>query len=484
MWPSDVMVAATVLLTLASRSMAFVEVLTTGRQYPDRSAEFGPSLPAAGLTAMLIPIEFLAEESDSEDAEMAQFRDTLEEDEEDAIGNRRPQRALYYGCEPLKRRPRFTTSHGSDETVPWIALVQRGGGCNFVDKVRAMQQSGAAAVIVGDGAAGSGGLVRMIGRDESETADIYIPAAFIEHWAYRDLKYQAVERSAGTKAPSLGDVAAIPHLAVKLHREGFYDWGLFDVMAVAVFGPLLLIVALFFVWQCKYGADDFFLDEPGEFAGAYDPLRLVSGTNSKDKPASVEAVNRLPCGAFCAQSRGLNDLDLCVICLDAFEEGDRLRRLPCKHEFHVGCIDPWLLTRKRYCPVCRGDACPDVDADVEAACGDAEVVELGVTEDSNRNSTGGAVTDANTNGSSESAPLLRPTPPATSGMWRSLFRGSTASLRSTASSVGTLNIPGSDASNLTPRSLPPIPVANLEDYEGARQLALNLRNGHSRRGPI
>lgn len=31
----------------------------------------------------------------------------------------------------------------------WIALIER-GDCSFIDKIRAMQQSGAAAVVVGD----------------------------------------------------------------------------------------------------------------------------------------------------------------------------------------------------------------------------------------------------------------------------------------------------------------------------------------------
>jgi len=36
------------------------------------------------------------------------------------------------------------------------------------------------------------------------------------------------------------------------------------------------------------------------------------------------------------------DEDTCVICLEHFVDGDRLRVLPCKHLFHVGCIDKWL----------------------------------------------------------------------------------------------------------------------------------------------
>jgi hypothetical protein len=42
------------------------------------------------------------------------------------------------------------------------------------------------------------------------------------------------------------------------------------------------------------------------------------------------------------QSRTRQKDDFCVICMDHFVEGDRLRVLPCDHSFHVGCIDRWL----------------------------------------------------------------------------------------------------------------------------------------------
>lgn len=44
----------------------------------------------------------------------------------------------------------------------------------------------------------------------------------------------------------------------------------------------------------------------------------------------------------------------CAICLAEFENGDELRVLPnCKHAFHKGCIDQWLLLRSLLCPLCR-----------------------------------------------------------------------------------------------------------------------------------
>ncbi|XP_035228918.1 dentin sialophosphoprotein-like isoform X2 [Stegodyphus dumicola] len=42
----------------------------------------------------------------------------------------------------------------------------------------------------------------------------------------------------------------------------------------------------------------------------------------------------------------------CQVCLSDYETGDILRILPCFHEFHTPCIDPWLKINHT-CPVCR-----------------------------------------------------------------------------------------------------------------------------------
>ncbi|GAB7359533.1 hypothetical protein MBLNU230_g6722t1 [Neophaeotheca triangularis] len=46
----------------------------------------------------------------------------------------------------------------------------------------------------------------------------------------------------------------------------------------------------------------------------------------------------------------------CVVCLEEYVDGvSRVMSLPCGHEFHVECITPWLTTRRRTCPICKGD---------------------------------------------------------------------------------------------------------------------------------
>jgi hypothetical protein len=41
----------------------------------------------------------------------------------------------------------------------------------------------------------------------------------------------------------------------------------------------------------------------------------------------------------------------CSICTDDFERGQDVRVLPCNHQFHPACIDPWLLNVSGTCPL-------------------------------------------------------------------------------------------------------------------------------------
>jgi len=55
----------------------------------------------------------------------------------------------------------------------------------------------------------------------------------------------------------------------------------------------------------------------------------------------------------------------CSVCLADYVDGEQLKVLPCKHAFHVGCIDPWL-ERSEMCPTCRSSVNDALE--LEPAC--------------------------------------------------------------------------------------------------------------------
>ncbi|CAM0943411.1 unnamed protein product [Alopecurus aequalis] len=78
---------------------------------------------------------------------------------------------------------------------------------------------------------------------------------------------------------------------------------------------------------------------------------------SVQAPESV--VNSLPCKSYkkLETAQCSADMEQCHICLTEYEDGDQIRTLPCKHEFHLQCVDKWLKEVHRVCPLCRGDVC-------------------------------------------------------------------------------------------------------------------------------
>ncbi|XP_076125821.1 RING finger protein 215 isoform X1 [Alosa pseudoharengus] len=46
------------------------------------------------------------------------------------------------------------------------------------------------------------------------------------------------------------------------------------------------------------------------------------------------------------------ETDNCAVCLEQFNNNQCLRVLPCMHEFHRDCVDPWLLLQQT-CPLCK-----------------------------------------------------------------------------------------------------------------------------------
>lgn len=86
-----------------------------------------------------------------------------------------------------------------------------------------------------------------------------------------------------------------------------------------------------------------------------DSLRRHRQEQTRQLPRST--VNALPSFVFSSVTsvRCHGGETLCSICLEDYREGENLKVLPCKHEFHSSCVDSWLIRWGTFCPVCRHD---------------------------------------------------------------------------------------------------------------------------------
>jgi len=57
-----------------------------------------------------------------------------------------------------------------------------------------------------------------------------------------------------------------------------------------------------------------------------------------------------------AGGAGPTSAESCSVCLEEYAEGDRVRTLPCGHQFHSRCVDRWLQNN-RACPICKKEVC-------------------------------------------------------------------------------------------------------------------------------
>ncbi|KAJ7281184.1 hypothetical protein O6H91_Y366700 [Diphasiastrum complanatum] len=214
-------------------------------------------------------------------------------------------------CKPLENGP-FPV-----QSFP-IALVVR-GECTFQTKVELAQNAGFAAVIVYDNEDNED-LITMSG----DSTGIKIPAVFVSKAAGKILLQYVVEN--GTRCYILP----------------VFENTAWSVMAVSFISLLAIfaVLAIFFVLRRHR------LRQLGSRLGL---TRESMSMTSKE-------VKALPTCIFTCIVDGKETSETCAICLEDYEIGEKLRILPCHHEFHAACIDHWLTTRRPFCPICKRDA--------------------------------------------------------------------------------------------------------------------------------
>jgi hypothetical protein len=80
----------------------------------------------------------------------------------------------------------------------------------------------------------------------------------------------------------------------------------------------------------------------------YISWRLRQKHRQRIQVASVDVVSRLTMKQYSYDKLKENEAQECAICLEDYNEGQNLRVLPCKHDFHTGCVDAWLTTHKKF----------------------------------------------------------------------------------------------------------------------------------------
>ncbi|KAF9086555.1 hypothetical protein BGX23_008802 [Mortierella sp. AD031] len=111
-------------------------------------------------------------------------------------------------------------------------------------------------------------------------------------------------------------------------------------------------------------------------------LSSSSGSPSQDPHASLEvSFSGIPLSTMATDSMPVSPIPIptqnslgrenyaestyeeacCSICLCEYITDDRVRVLPCTHEYHAECIDIWLANKSTQCPLCKHDLLDDLE---------------------------------------------------------------------------------------------------------------------------
>ncbi|NXV43041.1 RNF13 ligase, partial [Uria aalge] len=243
--------------------------------------------------------------------------------------NSKPENA----CEPIAPPPLRDNSSGA-----FIVLIRR-LECNFDIKVLNAQRAGYKAAIVHN--VDSDDLISMGSNDIEILKKIDIPSVFIGETSANSLKEEFTYEKGG-------HVVLIPEFSLPLEY--------YLIPFLIIVGICLILIVIFMITKF-----------------VQDRHRARRNRLRKDQLKKIP-VHKFKKGKWII----LYEYDVCAICLDEYEDGDKLRILPCSHAYHCKCVDPWLTKTKKTCPVCKQKVVPsqgDSDSETDSSQEENEVSE-------------------------------------------------------------------------------------------------------------
>ncbi|KAM6124841.1 E3 ubiquitin-protein ligase RNF128 [Phoenicopterus ruber ruber] len=236
----------------------------------------------------------------------------------------------------------------------WLALIQRGGGCSFADKIRLAAERGAAAAVIYN-YRGTGNEVLPMSHHGAES----IVAIMIGNLKGMEILHRI---ESGMKVTMVIEVG-------KKHGPWMNQYSIFFIS-----------VSFFIVTAATMGYFIF-----------YSARRLrISRAQSRNqrqlKARAKKAIEQLQLRTLKQGDKETGpDGDACVVCIELYKPNEVVRILTCNHLFHKNCIDPWLLEH-RTCPMCKCDILKALGVEVDVEKG-AESVQAAVSSGRSNAST-------------------------------------------------------------------------------------------------